>query len=78
MPPLIPHAPTACLLYTSIPGFRAGKVPESVVRRRYADGIRKDVIDGLLPERFNKAVEMCIRDSYPKRAIRNCAASPQF
>jgi trigger factor len=42
--------------YAKIPGFRAGKVPESVVRRRYADGIRKDVIDGLLPERFNKAV----------------------
>ena len=42
--------------YAKIPGFRAGKVPESVVRRRYAEGIRKDVIDGLLPERFNKAV----------------------
>ncbi|MGA3162469.1 MAG: trigger factor [Terracidiphilus sp.] len=43
--------------YAKIPGFRAGKVPESVVRRRFADGIRKDVIDGLLPERFNKAVQ---------------------
>jgi trigger factor len=43
--------------YAKIPGFRAGKVPESVVRRRYADGIHKDVIDGLLPERFNKAVQ---------------------
>ncbi|HEY1254051.1 MAG TPA: trigger factor [Terracidiphilus sp.] len=42
--------------YARIPGFRAGKVPESVVRRRFAEGIRKDVIDGLLPERFNKAV----------------------
>jgi trigger factor len=42
--------------YAKIPGFRAGKVPETVVRRRFADGIRKDVIDGLLPERFNKAV----------------------
>jgi trigger factor len=42
--------------YAKIPGFRAGKVPESVIRRRFADGIRKDVIDGLLPERFNKAV----------------------
>src|ERR1035437_437248 len=42
--------------YAKIPGFRAGKVPESVVKRRFADGIRKDVIDGLLPERFNKAV----------------------
>jgi len=42
--------------YAKIPGFRAGKVPESVVRRRFAEGIRKDVVDGLLPERFNKAV----------------------
>ena len=42
--------------YAKIPGFRAGKVPETVVLRRFADGIRKDVIDGLLPERFNKAV----------------------
>ncbi|MGA2536082.1 MAG: trigger factor [Terracidiphilus sp.] len=42
--------------YAKIPGFRAGKVPESVVKRRYAAEIRKDVIEGLLPERFNKAV----------------------
>ena len=42
--------------YAKIPGFRSGKVPETIVRRRFADGIRKDVIDGLLPERFNKAV----------------------
>jgi trigger factor len=42
--------------YAKIPGFRAGKVPETVIRRRFADGIRKDVVDGLLPERFNKAV----------------------
>jgi trigger factor len=42
--------------YAKIPGFRAGKVPESVIKRRYATEIRKDVVDGLLPERFNKAV----------------------
>ena len=42
--------------YAKIPGFRAGKVPESVVKRRFATEIRKDVIDSLLPERFNKAV----------------------
>jgi trigger factor len=42
--------------YAKIPGFRAGKVPETVVKRRYAAEIRKDVIDGLLPERFNAAV----------------------
>jgi trigger factor len=42
--------------YAKIPGFRAGKVPETVVKRRFAGEIRKEVIDSLLPERFNKAV----------------------
>jgi len=42
--------------YAKIPGFRPGKVPEAVVRRRFAAEIRKDVIDALLPERFNKSV----------------------
>lgn len=42
--------------YARIPGFRPGKVPEAVIKRKFANEIRKDVIDGLLPERFNKAV----------------------
>lgn len=42
--------------YARIPGFRTGKVPESVIKRRFSAEIRKDVIDGLLPERFNKGV----------------------
>ena len=42
--------------HAKIPGFRAGKVPETVIKRRFATEIRKDVIDALLPERFNKAV----------------------
>src|ERR1019366_5349219 len=42
--------------YARIPGFRPGKVPESVIRRRFATEIRKEVIDGLLPERFNQGV----------------------
>ena len=42
--------------YAKIPGFRAGKVPESMIRRRFAAEIRKEVIDSLLPERFNKEV----------------------
>ena len=48
--------------YAKIPGFRAGKVPESVIRRRFGAEIRKEVIDTLLPERFNKGVvELGIR-----------------
>jgi trigger factor len=42
--------------YARIPGFRPGKTPDSVVRRRFAADIRKEVIDTLLPERFNAAV----------------------
>jgi trigger factor len=42
--------------YAKIPGFRAGKVPESIIRRRFAAEIRKEVVDTLLPERFNKGV----------------------
>ena len=42
--------------HAKIPGFRAGKVPESVVRRRFAEQIRKDVVESLLPERFQAAI----------------------
>ena len=43
--------------YAKLPGFRPGKVPESVVKRKFATEIRKDVIEGLLPERFAIAVK---------------------
>ena len=43
--------------YARIPGFRPGKVPESVIRRKFASEIRKEVIDSLLPSRFNKGVQ---------------------
>jgi len=42
--------------YAKIPGFRAGKVPESVVKRRFAEQIKKDVVESLLPERFQAAI----------------------
>lgn len=42
--------------YARIPGFRPGKSPDSVIRRRFSTEIRKEVIDTLLPERFNQAV----------------------
>jgi trigger factor len=48
--------------YAKIPGFRPGKVPENVIRRRFAAEIRKEVIDSVLPDRFNKAIsELNIR-----------------
>lgn len=48
--------------YAKLPGFRPGKVPESVIKRRFANEIRKDVIDRILPERFSEGVrELGIR-----------------
>ena len=48
--------------YAKLPGFRPGKVPESVIKRKFASDIRKEVIDGLLPSRFSKGVnELGIR-----------------
>jgi trigger factor len=40
-----------------IPGFRAGKVPESIVRSRFAEDIRSEVIEQLLPKYYQEAVE---------------------
>jgi len=42
--------------YAKIPGFRAGKVPETVISAAFPTESRKEVVDSLLPERFNKAV----------------------
>ncbi len=41
----------------AIPGFRKGKVPESVVSRRFADEIRGDVLEAILPEALSAAIE---------------------
>ena len=42
--------------YAKLPGFRPGKVPESVIKRKFANDIRKEVIDSLLPQRFSQGV----------------------
>ena len=40
-----------------IPGFRAGKVPESLVRTKFARELRQEVMEALVPERFRQAME---------------------
>jgi len=40
-----------------IPGFRAGKVPEPVIRRKFADSLRQDVLEVLLPAHLRKALD---------------------
>ena len=40
-----------------IPGFRAGKVPDSLIRTRFAEQIRQDVVEEILPHHFRAAIE---------------------
>jgi trigger factor len=40
-----------------IPGFRAGKVPESLIRSKFAKEVRQEVLEGLVSERFRKAID---------------------
>jgi trigger factor len=40
-----------------IPGFRAGKVPESLVRSKFAKEVRQEVMEMLVSERFRKAID---------------------
>ncbi len=39
-----------------IPGFRAGKVPESLLRARFAEGIRQEVLEAVMPQHFQRAI----------------------
>ena len=39
-----------------IPGFRAGKVPESLVRSKFARELREEVLQALVSARFRKAI----------------------
>ncbi|HZY73933.1 MAG TPA: trigger factor [Edaphobacter sp.] len=40
-----------------IPGFRAGKVPESLIRSKFAKEIRQEVLESLVSAPFRKAID---------------------
>ena len=40
-----------------IPGFRAGKVPESLIRTKFAKELRQEVLEALVSDRFRKEIE---------------------
>jgi trigger factor len=40
-----------------IPGFRPGKVPETVLRSRFAGSIREEVVDAVVPEHFRASLQ---------------------
>jgi trigger factor len=39
-----------------VPGFRPGKAPEALIRRRFADDIKSEVLQSLVPEQIERAV----------------------
>jgi trigger factor len=39
-----------------IPGFRSGKVPESLIRARFAENIRQEVLEAVMPKHFQGAI----------------------
>src|SRR5512141_2679571 len=41
----------------AIPGFRKGHVPEAVVQKRFAEQIREDVIERMVPDALGAAIE---------------------
>ncbi len=43
--------------HARIPGFRRGKVPASVIRARFAEDIKSEVVDKLVPKFFREQVE---------------------
>ncbi|HEY3746081.1 MAG TPA: trigger factor, partial [Gemmatimonadaceae bacterium] len=40
-----------------IPGFRAGKVPESLIKSRFAKEVRQEVLESLVSDKFRQALE---------------------
>jgi trigger factor len=40
-----------------LPGFRAGHVPASIIRQRFGDGLKNDVIEALVPKHFRREAE---------------------
>jgi trigger factor len=40
-----------------IPGFRSGHAPASVIKQRFAEGIKSDVVDALVPRYFRKEAD---------------------
>ena len=40
-----------------IPGFRKGHVPATVIRQRFAEDIKSEVVEALIPQHFRKETD---------------------
>ena len=55
-----------------VPGFRPGKAPVSLIRRRFADDIKGEVVQSLVPGRVEKA---CAKASTPALSLLRASRS---
>ena len=75
-----------------IPGFRAGKVPESVVRSKFSKEVRQEVLESLITTRFRQALDeqnllpvsepqvtnLLLQDGQPLRFTATFEVRPEF
>ncbi len=75
-----------------IPGFRAGKVPDSLIRSRFAKEVRQEVMDSLVQERFRQemvnsslnpisqpqVIELNLQDEQPLRFRAQFEVAPEI
>ncbi len=75
-----------------IPGFRAGKVPETLVRSKFSKEVRQEVLESLVTERFRQALEeqklqpisepqltnLLLQDGQPLRFTATFEVRPEF
>ena len=75
-----------------IPGFRAGKVPESVIRSKFSKEVRQEVLEGLVTSRFRQALDeqkllpvsepqvtnLLLQDGQPLRFTATFEVRPEF
>jgi trigger factor len=40
-----------------LPGFRAGHVPPSIIKQRFGDGLKNDVVEALIPKYFRREAD---------------------
>jgi len=59
-----------------VPGFRKGKVPASVVKSRFSDQIREELLERLVPQYFRVAVMSGGQRPISSPAITNLQANP--
>ena len=58
-----------------LPGFRPGKAPAAMVKKRFKDAIRQQVLEALVQEAFKEVMDRVVEDRQPVVFTRQKAES---